>query len=95
MQRLGPFGTGNPRPVLCCRQVEMAAPPRRVGRTGDHLQLVVRQDGVTMKCIAFGRGSLADQLAVGRRIDLAVEPCIHEYNGLRGVQLEVRDVAGA
>ena len=43
LKRLGPFGHGNRRPLLCCRGLTLAGPPRRVGKTGDHLQLFVRQ----------------------------------------------------
>jgi single-stranded-DNA-specific exonuclease len=91
-QRLGPFGHGNPRPVLCFRDVEISAPPRRVGRTGEHLQLHVRQDGHFIKCIAFGYGELYDHLPLGARIDLAVEPTLNTYNGNTTVELEVKDV---
>lgn len=92
LHRLGPFGTGNPKPLLCCRDVEIAAPPRRVGRTGDHLQFLVRQGKQTMKCIAFNRGELFGELVVGRRIDLAVEPSINDFSGYRQVELEVKDL---
>ena len=92
MQRLGPFGQANPRPLLACKDLELAAAPRRVGRAGDHLQLLVRQGTHTMKCIAFKFGELFDQLSPGMRIDLAAEPSINEYNGYRSVQLEVKDL---
>jgi single-stranded-DNA-specific exonuclease len=96
MKRLGPFGHGNARPLLCCRGLEVAAPPRRVGNGGDHLQLMVRQGtgpaARTLKCIAFGYGPMFDRLPVGTTIDLAVEPSINEYNGYRNVELEVKDV---
>jgi single-stranded-DNA-specific exonuclease len=94
LKRLGPFGHGNRRPVLCCRGLEVVAPPRRVGASGDHLQLMVRQgpSGQPMKCIAFGYGPLFDRLTPGTAIDLAVEPSINEYNGRRSVELEVKDV---
>ena len=92
LQRLGPFGHGNRRPMLCFRDVEISAPPRRVGKTGDHLQLHVRQNGQFIKCIAFGYGELFDHLKVGTRIDLAVEPTINEYNGNTNVELEVKDI---
>ena len=92
MQRLGPFGQGNPKPLLCCLGVEVAAPPRRVGRTGDHLQLLIRQGTHTMKCIAFKCGELCDRLQPGVQVDLAVEPTINEFNGYRNVQLEVKDL---
>ena len=95
LKRLGPFGHGNPRPLLCCRGLEIVAPPRRVGPSGDHLQLLVRQGGggtYPTKCIAFGYGPLFDRLTPGTKIDLAVEASINEYQGYRNVELEVKDV---
>lgn len=92
LKRLGPFGHGNRKPLLCCRDVELAAPPRRVGKTGDHLQLFIKQGRSQMKCIAFNKGSLFDKLTPGTRIDLAVEPQINEWNGRRSVELEVKDL---
>jgi single-stranded-DNA-specific exonuclease len=92
LQRLGPFGHGNRRPLLCLCDLEISAPPRRVGKTGDHLQLHVRRDGQFMKCIAFGFGDLFDRLKVGTRVDLAVEPALNEYNGNTNVELEVKDL---
>jgi single-stranded-DNA-specific exonuclease len=92
LHRLAPFGQGNRRPLLCLRGVEVSAPPRRVGRSGDHLQLHIRQDGQFIKCIAFGFGELFDHLKVGTRIDLAVEPTLNEYNGNTNVELEVKDL---
>ncbi len=92
LQRLGPFGHANRRPLLACRGVHMAQPPRRVGKTGDHLQLHVRDETGSMKCIAFGYGSMFDQLGAGARIDLAVEPVINEFNGRSNVELEVKDL---
>lgn len=45
-----------------------------------------------MKCIAFGQGDLAEKLEPGRVIDIAVEPCLNEYNGRTSVELEVKDL---
>ncbi len=92
MTRLGPFGNGNRRPLLACEGVEVAAPPRRVGQQGNHLQLFLRQNGTHMKGIAFNKGDLADALMPGALVDLAVEPTINEFNGRVNVELEVKDV---
>jgi hypothetical protein len=70
----------------------VAGPPRRVGKTGDHLQLFVKQGQASMKCIAFNFGSMVDQLRTGTVIDLAVEPTINEYMGRTSVELEVKDL---
>jgi single-stranded-DNA-specific exonuclease len=92
LKRLGPFGHGNRKPLLCCKGLTLAAEPRRVGKTGDHLQLMVRQGNASMKCIAFNHADLFDQLRPGATIDLAVEPTINEYMGRVSVELEVKDV---
>jgi single-stranded-DNA-specific exonuclease len=92
LHRLGPFGHGNRRPVFCCRSLQVAAPPRRVGKSGDHLQVMVRQGNHTLKCIAFGYGPMDAHLRPGTTIDLAVEPTINEFNGRTNVELEVKDI---
>ena len=92
LQRLGPFGHGNRRPVLCCRDVTLAGPARRVGKTGDHLQLFIRQGEATMKCIAFNAGSWFEKLQPGVHLDLAAEPTLNEYRGFVNVELEVKDL---
>jgi single-stranded-DNA-specific exonuclease len=92
LARLGPFGHANRKPLLACRGLEVAAPPRRVGKTGDHLQLFVRQGTTSMKCIAFGLGSMSESLPVGTKVDLAVEPTINEFNGRKSVELMVKDL---
>jgi single-stranded-DNA-specific exonuclease len=92
LKRLGPFGHGNRKPLFCSKGLEIAAPPRRVGKTGDHLQLFVRQGDKSMKAIAFGAGDLFDRLQPGVMVDLAFEPTLNEYNGFSNVELEVKDL---
>ena len=92
LQRLGPFGHGNRRPLFCSRGLEIAGAPRRVGKTGNHLQLFVRQGSINMRAIAFGAGDLFDRLQPGVRVDLAFEPTLNEFNGFSSVELEVKDV---
>ena len=92
LHRLGPFGHANRKPLLACRGLEIAAIPRRVGKTGDHLQLQVRDKTGSMKCIAFNYGAMFDQLGPGVKIELAVEPTINEFNGRKNVELEVKDL---
>jgi single-stranded-DNA-specific exonuclease len=92
MKRLGPFGHGNRKPLLCCRGVTLAAAPRRVGKSGDHLQLFIRQGATAMRAIAFNAGNLFDKLQPGINLDLAAEPRINEFNGRTSVELEVKDL---
>ncbi len=92
MDRLGPFGNGNPRPMLACEDLTLTAAPRRVGKNGDHLQLHVRQGERFMKAIAFNAAALLDKLQPGTSISLAVLPQINEFNGRISVELEVKDI---
>ena len=92
LKRLGPFGRGNPKPLVRCTGVTLTGPPRRVGKSGDHLQLFLKQENATMKAIAFGAGSLFDQLKPGSTLSLAVEPQLNEWNGRVSVELGVKDL---
>ncbi|MFQ5805958.1 MAG: single-stranded-DNA-specific exonuclease RecJ [Phycisphaerae bacterium] len=91
IQRLAPFGIGNPRPGLATRAVELVDEPRAVGQGGQHLQFTVRQERTYRKAIAFGRGDRLEELADHRRLRLAFEPIINEWSGRRSVELKVID----
>lgn len=92
LARLGPFGHGNRRPILCAAGLTVSLPPRRCGQTSQHLQLTVSQGGTVMKCIGFGLGEMAPRLPVGTSLDIAVEPILNEYNGRVSVELEIKDL---
>jgi single-stranded-DNA-specific exonuclease len=91
IQRMAPFGLGNPRPKLATGVVELVNQPRAVGQSGAHLQFTVRQDRTYRQAIAFGRGSRLQELTDRRRLRLAFEPIINEWNGRRKVELRVID----
>jgi single-stranded-DNA-specific exonuclease len=91
LQRLGPFGQGNRKPLICLPNVKVASPPRRVGKTAQHAQLVIRQGNTTIKCIVFNAGEDLDQLKPGTMIDVAGEAQLNEFNGYVSVQVRVED----
>ncbi|RYG84517.1 single-stranded-DNA-specific exonuclease RecJ, partial [bacterium] len=93
-ERLGPFGNGNPKPLIAIRGATLTQ-FKKVGKTGDHLQVFLRQNGQFMKGIAFGLGAMADQLRVNTPVDLAVEPSLNEWNGNVSVELMVKDLVVA
>lgn len=91
IQRMAPFGIGNHRPRLATEAVDLVDEPRVVGKSGTHLQFMVRQGSAYRKAIAFGRGEQARDLAEHRRVRLAFEPIVNEWNGTRRVELKVLD----
>lgn len=92
LDRMGPFGQANPRPALAVRNCTLANPPKRMGRNGQALSLMLAQDGVTLRAVGFSMGDLADRLAGGESLDLAVRPQINTFRGRSSVELQLLDV---
>jgi len=91
IERLEPFGQGNPRPVLCASGVTLANPPRTMGKEGHHLDLRLSQHGIVLRAVAFGGGDWADDLAEAGTIDVAFRPKINVFGGRQSVQLHLED----
>ena len=89
LDRLAPFGLGNPEPTLLVASVETAA-PATVGE-GRHLRFRVRQHGRDGgSAIAFGLGKELERVQPGGRFDLAFRLKENRWNGTIAPQLVVR-----
>ena len=97
LDRLAPFGLGNPEPTLLVACVEATA-ASTVGE-GKHLRFRVLQQGHDGgSAIAFGQGGQLDRLQSPRRFDVAFRLKENRWNGTVAPQLVVRrvfDAAGA
>lgn len=92
IERLGPFGKSNPRPVLASTKVELADAPRKMGEGERHLDLRVRHYGKVMRAIAFGRGEWADEIAGARGpISISYAANINRFRGQEHVELKLLD----
>ena len=91
LERLQPFGTGNPEPTFVSRGISVLE-KRVVGES--HLKLVLRQPGsVPLDSIGFRMGSLAQAIDAGNgRIDAVFTPELNEWKGSSRIQLRLRDV---
>ncbi len=92
LQLLGPFGQGNPEPLFATKGVSLCSPPRRVGSTGDHLQLAVTDHTNALRCIAFRFGSLEKKLLEHDCFNIAYHVQHDTFNGNRSVQLVIDDI---
>ncbi len=92
LARLEPFGQGNPRPVVALRGCKLIMPPKRLGRNGKTLSMMLEQNGATMRAIGFDMGDLADDLVGVNQIDVAAEPVINRFNGRSNAELKLIDV---
>ncbi len=92
MERLAPFGQGNPRPLLCTTGVRIADKPRTMGQGDRHLSLSVEQLGAKFRALAFNRAEWIPELAaVEGEIDLAFRPTINDFRGRQNVELQIAD----
>ena len=89
VQRLAPFGNGNPQPIFLTRGLTLAD-DRRMGRDGTHRRLVLQDDKENKQPLVWFNGADA-QLPEGR-LDFAYTFNINEYKGERSLQLMYKDI---
>jgi single-stranded-DNA-specific exonuclease len=90
LERLAPFGLGNPGVTLLsvgCELSELGA----VGE-GKHLKLAVTADGARSGAIAFGQGSQLDRYRRTVRYDVAYKLAANHWNGTVSPQLVVKRI---
>jgi single-stranded-DNA-specific exonuclease len=92
IERLAPFGQGNSRPLLCTTGVALSGQLKPLGSSGHHLAMMLSQNGVTLRAVAFGAGDWADELAaVEGPLDVAFRPVINHFHGRQSVELHLVD----
>lgn len=86
LEKLQPFGVGNPAPAFLLRDVEVAA-SRAVGAEGRHLKLSLRQEGDMLDAIGFGMGGR--QRALPPTLDAVVRLSLNAFQGRVSPQAQV------
>ena len=85
IERLAPFGMGNPPVLLACRNLSLTG-YSAVGKHGEHLLMTLEDDlGYSQQAI-WWQG--ADKSIPDSKFDLAFTARASTYRGQRGVQLE-------
>ena len=88
LERLAPFGAGNPALTLACRELNLVS-HTRIGRARQHLRLVVEdQDGINQEFL-WWRG--ADEDLPQSTFDLAFTLRTNTFRGNRRVQAQWLD----
>ncbi|MBE9547436.1 MAG: single-stranded-DNA-specific exonuclease RecJ [Proteobacteria bacterium] len=91
IEMLAPFGSMNPEPVLCVRNVNIKS-PSIVGN--NHLRMRINGDGMSCNSIWFNNGQFIDTLS-GSTFDIVFTPQINHWNGTSGIQLKMKDMEAA
>jgi single-stranded-DNA-specific exonuclease len=87
LERLAPFGVGNPRPRLLLRDLCVEAPPQVLKE--QHLKLRVAGAGRPVDALAWGRADLAPSIARGDRFDAVAKLSVNRFRGRGEPQLEL------
>ncbi|MBE6956207.1 MAG: single-stranded-DNA-specific exonuclease RecJ [Ruminococcaceae bacterium] len=88
LEKLEPYGAGNPRPVLAVMGARVVS--RSMVGGGRHLKLKLNKQGISLDAIFFSAGDwLPEQDSL---VDAAFSPQINEFRGQRSVQLQLVDL---
>lgn len=92
LERMEPFGEGNPRPLFLMRDL-LVSSVDVIGKTKAHARIGVRGDTPKeLKIIAFGHAETMKAYPPGSRIDAVVEIGVNQWNGNRSIQLRMVDL---
>jgi single-stranded-DNA-specific exonuclease len=90
LERMAPFGLGNPGVTMLAVGCELS----ELGAVGDgkHLKLAVSADGARSGAIAFGQGGQLDRFRRVGRYDVAFRLAANSWNGTVAPQLQVKRI---
>jgi single-stranded-DNA-specific exonuclease len=92
IDRLAPFGAGNPRPVIATRGVRVAGNLRRVGKNGEHLSFLASDGTASFRVIGFRMGPLGDRIGARSTVDIAYTPRFDDWRADGSLQLTLEDL---
>jgi single-stranded-DNA-specific exonuclease len=97
LEKLEPYGADNPKPRFLAGGLEIVGDPRRIGKDERHLSFRLRQNGSSIRAVAWSMGDRLDELMSGNgKCCVAFTPKINEWQGQRTIEMEVSDFqAGA
>ena len=90
LDRLSPFGRGNPEPLFGLEGGVLVETPSVVGK--QHLRLTIAQGSLSLRAIAFRQGSRQAELERGQKVDLVFHAAKDGWRGREAVELVVRDL---
>lgn len=92
IQKLAPFGEGNPLPTFLSRRVKVAD-CRTMGNNGAHLRLKLKQDNAVWDATAFGLGDRLNEMHSD--VDIVYNLELNQWRGQETLRLNILDIATA
>ncbi|MDO8657520.1 MAG: single-stranded-DNA-specific exonuclease RecJ [Candidatus Levybacteria bacterium] len=91
IQKLAPFGMGNPEPTFVSKGAAIED-MRLVGYEKKHLKLRVESGELKIEGIGFGLGEKASEIHIGDKVDIVYIIDENAWNGNKDLQLKVKDI---
>ena len=88
IQKMAPFGQGNPVPTFLSRQVEVVS-SSTMGSDNSHLRMRVKQGAMLFDAVGFGLGNCINE--VSNHIDIVYNLELDHWNGQSKLRLNVLD----
>ncbi len=95
LERLAPFGAGNPRVRLRLLGAKLNGPATTFGRAGNHLSLRVcdrSHNTMGLRVVAWNWAQHLDQIPPGAPVELIIEPAISTWNGRTTIEPTLIDL---
>ncbi len=91
LEQLEPYGYGNPKPVICLRDLVIVQ-QYVMGKDQGHLKLLVKGSGIDLlTLLLFGAGEDKEELIKDTKIDVLGYPDLNIWNGMENVQFTVKE----
>jgi single-stranded-DNA-specific exonuclease len=92
LERMAPYGQGNPEPRLGAKGLEVSS-LRQVGNNR-HLKLRLRQqNNLFFDAMAYGKAeTLVNRVRTGSRIAAVFSPRFNTWNGMTNIELDIKDI---
>lgn len=92
IQKMEPFGMGNPRPVFMTEDVEIVN-IKRMGKMQEHLKIAFSSNDVKFEALCFHASAEALSLSVGEKLAIVYNIDINIWNGRQSLELMLKDFA--
>ena len=90
VEAMEPFGEGNPTPIFCTRQVTVKTPASVLGK--DTLKFWVTDGKTNIQAVGFRMGKYREMVEQGKKIDIAFQVGIDDWNKEPTIQLKLKDI---
>lgn len=91
LQKLEPYGYGNPKPVFATSNLSVKN-IRSIGNDGKHLSMNLSDGENFIRAIGFGMGKMYNKIKIGDEVDVAYNIDLNQWNGQENLELKLIDI---